>query len=390
MKLRLLPALLLASSTLLAAPAFAQESESECSVDADCPMDYSCQEIGAYACASPPPCLEDDLECQMSRDNEPDCNSGVIMGCVAPPPAQCDPSAGASACGAGLTCLTYTYEQCSGGGYTGVDGGPVTCTVDPEGNESCTEPEPDGPIEEPMCSTESESYCVPEYFAPCQVDADCGGGFSCVDEPAQCDVLCTDIAPAPCAEGEECPEPTSNCTETCDDAPGEKYCELQKVECVSDMDCAGDLKCQQIETYDVPPSVCQAGGSTDPDGGDSDDEDERMGCEEPEPVVPTVENYCLPENWERWIGADGGAQGGGVDYDEAVADSTGREGGGENGSGDWKLVDKQAPEAPAQNEDGSTEEKAGGCQSARGGSPVGGLGLLAALGMMLGLRRRKK
>lgn len=390
MKLRLLPALLLASSTLIAAPAFAQDLDSECTVDADCPMDYSCQEIGAYACASPPPCLEGDVECEMERANEPDCESGVIMGCVAPPPEQCDPSADESACGAGLTCLTYTYEQCSGGGY---DGGPVTCTVDPDGNEECGAPTPGEPIEEPSCTTESESYCVPDYFAPCQVDADCGGGFSCVDEPDDCYSVCsagggTDIS---CAEGEECPtEPAPDCMEVCEDASGDKYCELQQVECTSDADCAGDLTCQQIESYESqPPVLCGGGAPDEPGMGGSDMGDDEPDCGEPEPVVPVTQNYCLPVGWERWVGADG-PQGGGADYDEAVAEVTGREGD-DNGSGDWKLIDKQAPEAPQQDGgEASGEEADGGCQSAKGGSPAGGLGLLAALGMMLGLRRRKQ
>ncbi len=400
MKLHLLPALLLAGSTLIAAPAFAQDFDSECSVDADCPMDYTCEEVGGYACASPPPCPEGDTECQMKRDSEPACESGVIMGCVAPPPEQCDPSAGAAACDAGLTCLTYTYEQCSGGDAPHVDG---TCTVDPDGNESCEAPTPGEPE---SCTTESESYCVPDYFAPCQVDADCGGGFRCIDEPQDCYTVCSGGGNTGvlCPEGEECTEPeepVGSCTEMCDAPSGEKYCELQQVECTSDSDCAGDLKCQEVEIYEAAPApACAGGGSTDPVEPGGDDEGTGSGedsegttepdCPEPEPVTPTVENYCLPENWERWVGE--GHSGGGVDYDSNVAESTGREEGqGGSSNGDWKLVDKQpaAPGATPEDDSSDDGETSGGCQSAQGSSPAGGLGLLAALGMMLGLRRRK-
>lgn len=388
MKRQILSALFFSSASLLTlSPAFAQGVEGECMVDADCPSSYTCEEIGGYDCAVP--ACAPDMECPPVED----CESGVIMGCVAPPPAQCDPAA-ANACDDGLVCVTYTFEQCSGGGS--VDPG-VPCSVDPDGNTDC--PDYEGmPVEEPSCVSESESYCVPPYFAPCQADADCGAGFSCVAQEI-CDVACSGSVGAPdgpvtCVVDEDgnerCSEPTpADCVETC--APSDhQYCKLNEVTCETDADCGAGLSCEDVSAYigatptpDVPPC--------DPDEGD---------CAEIEPqpeTQPVPVNYCLPPNWERWVGYDGYGYPGGegvADYDTAVPGSPESAGGnGSNDGGTWTIVDKQAPtrnNADGDSNDVTAEPAAGGCQTAPGSAPGGaGLGLLAALGMMLGLRRRR-
>ena len=392
MKIKLLPALLLSMSTLVAAPAFAQSMEGECSADADCPMDYTCEEIGAYACASPPPCAEGDEEC-MQEEVEP-CESGVIMVCVAPPPEQCDPDA-ADACGEGLECVTYTYEQCSGGRPDVA----VSCSVTPDGEEECEESPGSGePAEEPSCITESESYCVPQYFAPCEEDLDCGAGFRCVDEPAPCYETCS------AGGGVDGADMEPSCEETCEDSSGRKYCELIEVECSSDADCAEGLGCVTFEEAYATPDCAEplpvdedvdggSGSGEDPDDGGEPDDEPVDHCGDSEPVEVESKSYCVPPEWDRWVDSPT-SPGEYVDYDEGVSEAAGRgsEAGGSNGEDDWTLVDKQGPSAEldGSGSGGEVEGESGGCQTTGSGAPAEGLGLLAALGMMLGLRRRKK
>ena len=344
---RSLPALLLcAASSLFALPALAEPiviDDTECSVDADCENGLSCEIVSEYVqgCPPAPACADDDEDCDDTHDCNP--NHTQVMGCVPPPPAQCDPTQSASTCASGLICLTYTYEQCS------VSSMPVCDTDDP----SC-DPNAE-PVDPPECLTESESYCVPPYFGSCAQDSDCGAGFSCVDEPEFCTTLCTDTEP-----------PT--CTESCEPSSQEKYCELQEVSCASDADCAGELTC---ETFEEPVPLC---AQMPPEDGSE--------CNEDSPS--NTYSYCVPPNWDYW----GDNQGGRVEYDEQVLGSSGR---GDNEQGEWTVIDKQAAQAPSSG-DANAEADAGGCQVAHpaGSLPASGLGLLAALGMMFGLRRRKK
>lgn len=389
MKKQLLGALVMAGTSLMiSSVAFAQDSE--CMTDADCPMDYTCEEVGAYDCAEPPPCPGDGSECP-SGDEEPVCESGVIMACVPPPPEQCDPSLGANACGDGLTCVSYTFESCSGGGAvpiegddssTGSEGGAddERCVDGPDG----TRCEGDGePGEDVSCMTETESYCVPPYFAPCEVDADCGPGFTCEAEE-----VCSSCAvEATCTVDEDgnevCEESPSECEPSCE-ATGTNYCQLVETTCESDADCATGMVCETFGAEDIgAPAICEV------------DEDGNEMCEDapaPEPV-----SLCLPADWERWVGGYG-AQPGSDDvaaggYDEAIAEASGRD------EESWDLVDTAAPGQNGEDDGGAggdadgdeeeEEEDQGGCQSA-GGNGGTGLGLLAALGMMFGLRRRKR
>jgi MYXO-CTERM domain-containing protein len=378
--------LLTSACLLIATPAFADSGE--CTVDADCSNGYTCEEIGAETC--PAIACPEGEECE-----QPECDSQVIMGCVPPPPEQCDPAQGASACGGGLVCVTYTFEACSGGGSTGGSGSVGGGTVEPGGDgtdsgnsmtgsdmgsddggegsgDGMDEPAPD---DEPdySCMTEQESYCVPPYLAPCQADADCGGGFTC-----EADEICTDCAVGVTCSVDEngnevCEEEPTDCESTCEPS-GTKYCQLQEVSCTADSDCAQGLICETFE-YGGGAAPCYVDemGNTD--------------CPEPEPAES--ESFCVPADWERWVGGYGHeeASGGGADYNDAVTNAGGR--GEEDG---WSLVDAEvSQDADGNAQDGDDiDADAGGCQSTGKSGNGLGFGLLAALGMMLGLRRRKK
>ena len=377
--------LLTGACMLFTAPAFAQSDE--CTTDADCSNGYTCEEIGAETCPA--------IACAPGEECEqPDCDSQVIMGCVPPPPEQCDPAQGSMACGGGLVCVTYTFEACSGGGSSvgggsvepGGDGGGEPPSMGSgedgmTGSDMGSDDEDNGgreggPDDEPNyeCMTEQESYCVPPYLAPCQADADCGAGFTC-----EADVICEPCAvSATCMIDENgnevCEEEPTDCESSCEPS-GTSYCQIQEVMCDSDADCAQGFICESF------------GGGEDVGAPCYTDEMGNTNCEEPEPSTP--ESYCLPADWERWVGGyGGGAEEGGVDYDSAVTNAGGR---GEDDG--WNLVDAEVSQESGTNADGDAngeEADAGGCQSAGQSGNGMGLGLLAALGMMLGLRRRKK
>lgn len=441
MKKKMLVSLLAGALMLTSATAFAQDGE--CTTDDECQAGWTCEEVGGYTCSSPacPP----GEEC---GEPEP-CESGVIMGCVPPPPEACDPAA-AEPCADGLVCVTETHEECDA-----VAEPQPACTVDPDGNETCDEHGGDGePHDEPSCETVSESICLPPFLAACDVDADCGDGFTCQSEES-CYSSCEDVDIAPCAEGEACDEPSEPiCEEVCE--PGENYCELIEVECELDADCEGGFVCADVSAYigggghpepseppmtcvvdqdgnevcDTPEEtcsvdsegneVCSGGGSDEGDGstgsdssdgsdstdGDSEDEpgsepvcssdpDGNEVCEDiPVDEEPEPHMFCLPPDWERWVGHELGsdhASGGeesdepmnsdGQNTDEPVDPEPGDE---DNDSGAGAPGDDNE-------QDGSGDEAtAAGCQSTGDSSPAGGLGLLAALGMMFGLRRRRR
>ena len=259
--------------------------QGECSADADCPTGFTCEaeEIGVCsACADGEMC-------------EPSCTTEVYSYCSPPPPTPC---AADSDCGEGDVCVSYTYETCGD-----IAIGAPTCAAD----EPCPEPIMPEPME---CESITEAYCVPKYFAPCQVDADCGGGFTC-EQSEICG--CSGGAPDdPSLPDMGSTEPDCSCAPS-----GDSYCRLIEVECATDADCASGLTCQDGygETSVVDPDD---GSGTDP-----------MPSPDPAPAV----SYCAPVGYGYWGGPAGNdviANEAGVTSDAELA-SADRISWGENG-----------------------------------------------------------
>ena len=323
--------------TMASAPAFAQENE--CEADSDCPDDFICETISWGAC---PGCSPDpDEDC-------PPCESGEQNVCVPPPPQECDAD---NPCSGDDVCVTYTFETCSGGGAV-----PVSPDCDPD-DASC--PPPDDREDTPDaidCESADESYCVPPYLAPCSQDSDCGAGFTC-EAVEVCGCSSGGSTGEPGSDEEPDVEPDCSCEVLAD----ENYCQLIEVECDSDADCAGDLKCQ--ESYEVAVDIACV-----PD----------EPCPEPEPVE--VASYCAPDDYAYYGGRDEG----GVAYADAVAEASGNDGG--------TVTSSQREEFfPV---DGNTDRgdsdkgEPGGCTTASG-SDASATGLLFLLGFA-GLRRRRR
>ena len=196
---------LMAFVIALALPAGAVAAE--CSVDADCPVGFACQEVTSTCASSCTPCA-----CACSS-GDAGCEPCDCPPCV---PEACEPivthecvfspkSCTADAeCGEGFACKPV--EVCSGGGSScacttcacpacadGMECEPCDCADVPVCE--CPEPEP------ASCKVEG-SWCQVQVIE-CAADADCPEGFKCESGGGN-DCACTCACP-PCADGMECP-----------------------------------------------------------------------------------------------------------------------------------------------------------------------------------------
>ena len=350
-------------SVTFATSAFA---ESECTTNADCEGGWECEEIGGYE------------TCSATTDGEePVCESTSEFACVPPPPPMCDPAQSSSDCGGDDVCVTFTYESCTSTGGGSVDPSNGDGSTGSGGDDEpprCDTGEPDGgdgercdggdPSDETSCDEQTESYCVPPYIAPCSADADCGSGFTCEDVVV-CEPCAVDVGTPGGPDGEGSDGGDDSCESSC--APtGQKYCAIVEVECTSDADCGEGFEC---ELYDAPIATDCA---VDPDGGDED-------CVSEEPEATS--GYCAPEGWGYW--------GGGYDEDGGTSGGAPNAPGGQG----WDLSDAEAARAGDADagQDDDSDGSTSGCTTTRSAAPVGGgLGLLAMLLGLVGVRTRRR
>lgn len=250
-------------------------SEGECTVNADCPANFTCETDNFASC---PPCAGEGSVCDP-------CESDSYSYCMPPPPTQC---AADSDCDGSDICVSYTYEACSGGGS--VD---IACAED----EPCELP----PMDAPTCESQTEAYCVPRYVAPCQAASDCGPGFTC--EAAE---LCS-CSSGGSMGGDGGSEPSPDQEPDCACEPsGEQYCQVVVVECQTDTDCAQDLECISGPSYETPVAV---GSGSDNDVSPEPDSDQA--------------SYCLPPGYGYWgstSGSDAVAQASGANGTLSTSD----------------------------------------------------------------------
>lgn len=330
--------------------------EEGCTTNADCGEGFECIVESGEACSSAP-CAPGE-----ACDEEPVCEPYEYSYCA----YDLQECATDTDCTDGFVCYSYSYESCVGND--------LPCASEGE----CPEPEP------AVCETIEEAYCVPPYVAPCEVDADCGDGFACV-EAQSCG--CggsggTDAPPVPGEDGgssgssdgsegepgdagtpdepgdRDVPEDDCGC-----EPAGEFYCEPQVVECATDSDCPAEWTCSEMG---VAPAPCYY----------DEDTDETV-CDE-----PTDEGtlYCMPPDWGFWGGGAGSPDGG---YEDSLAEATG----GEPRSTDDAEGGGGTPEPePNGADDGTAEEKAGcSAASAAGLAPAFGM-----FGLVAFFRRRRK
>jgi MYXO-CTERM domain-containing protein len=230
---------LLALFAATAAVLAAGTAHADCLSDADCPQGLVCQEMGTAGC---PPCA-------IGEPCDDPCTPETISEC-APGPCTTDAD-----CGAGLRCLSLTYEQC-------------VAQADCAPDVPCPEPA------DPVCETTTVSVCAPPYLLPCQSDADCGAGFTCVVSET-------------CA----CAGSDGTTTPTDDPVPPDCTCEP-----------TGEMACQPVEITCTDDSVCPTGWACATGGDDVpctyDPQTGQTICEEdPTPSA----GQCQPPYW-GWAG----------------------------------------------------------------------------------------
>jgi MYXO-CTERM domain-containing protein len=156
-----LTALLLAAS-----PARAQE----CKTAADCGKGFTCTlvTVEPVTATKVAPCPAGAV-CPVVDPVPPDADAGTLPAPVdagTTTSGYCSPAPCTTAadCGAGMVCHTETYQECTGGGAPAC---PPNMQCDPL------------PSTLPSCTPKSVSACAYKWQLPCNVDTDCGDGFTC-------------------------------------------------------------------------------------------------------------------------------------------------------------------------------------------------------------------
>ncbi|MFI5308573.1 MAG: hypothetical protein ACHQ53_14535, partial [Polyangiales bacterium] len=217
-----------------------------CATDADCMKGFACTVVGGTACAG--------VACPSGQacPPSPPCTSTDIKECR-PGPCTMD-----SDCVTGMVCLASTTMDC-----------PPAAQIDCPPNAFCAQPLPQ------PCVAKTEHNCVPRYLAPCKVDADCGAGFTCVQDATTCTSPMVSL-PAPGAAGSAAPAPVPPSDPSCaQQGPSTFSCEAQQIACSASTDCPQGWSCGDSPTATVcstPPTdpsvpAPQPGGASGGCGG---------------------------------------------------------------------------------------------------------------------------
>ena len=302
--------------------AFAGDAAAQqCQVDADCGAGYECEVFSSTRCAG--------VACAPGQTcPEPVCETIDYGRCVN---AACDADAD---CPAPMLCHAETERECDA-----VEDRPTCAPGVP-----C---EPAPPPAKPTCTERTVTSCRQPYELPCTADADCGGGFRCIEEVSHwCNgsVAVSPRAPIDVADGGAAlpapPDLDPPEKPECGTTPTGRFsCQLQVVPCDADADCPAGLAC-----LDNPSGVsCSGGGPmssgrdagaarpagdlpTEPGTAPGGDADPIEAAPLPtQPIAPPVcetipavpAKQCRPRHWgEAASGGQTGSRGDAVDETE--------------------------------------------------------------------------
>jgi hypothetical protein len=276
---------LLALTLALTLPALSltEAMAQECTQDADCESGDICQLSGAVGACS----VDDQGTVTCDEPAEP-----AVGFCYTPPPS----------CMSDAECGPFT--EC----VFAEDDTSYSTELDCVADMTCP---PDEEPAAPEESAPSEGVCAPKQTS-CEADSDCPSSFHC--ETYTYEVGC--VAPAaPCAEGEECPEPAPvECDEM--EAVTQGVCLPNEIECDSDAACPADWRCVELEEVS-----CSSGGSVGSSGSseggapEADPVERPAGGAEAEALPPIddtscvseARSLCVPSGWESGVGFGAGA-----------------------------------------------------------------------------------
>ncbi len=317
-----------------------------CGAGPACAVGFECTVVAASGCASTPPCAAG-ASCPAP---EP-CVDTQEMGCT---PAHCTVDA---ECAPGMVCHAWT-EPCA-----------VTdCACAPDvPNCNCG-----GPT---TCQGNTISMCTPRYLLPCQAASDCGDGFTCEE-------LMTGGCAASGSAGGATPNPGNNGaapsppdgtagtasvppTDPCGPQvpSGVSQCVAKQVDCTSAAQCPAGWSCI---TENVPVSAPAPACIGDNCASD------------PVPTPMPVTSVCVPP----YYGVD--SSGGLAVPATPTTQGTGTKGG-TGSAGSSPTGNNGTPEASG---DASSHESSA-CQIGHAPASTGALSLLAMLGALVGLTRRR-
>jgi hypothetical protein len=327
--LRFLPTCFASAVLLLAtvapAPAHALQT---CVVSADCAHGFECTVVGTSGCAAAP--CEPGTECLPAP-----CEVRVEMACT---PVHCRSDAD---CSPDMVCHEF----------------PQRCAVT---DCACPPDAVDCGCGVAACDPQAEMLCTPRHALPCVAAADCGAGFSC-EEQLACSCAGSDGGATPTPKGAlppdgagAAPAPPSDDVPECSCEPtGERACVPQQIACAEGTNaCPAGWSCSEVPSAAAP--ECRG-------------ED----CPVNDPAVFET-RFCHPD----YATGQGTTSGGPT----SVPASPG---------GVTKGESDDAAEAPPNAASADASNESAACQMGRAPASSGAFTLLALLGALVGLKRRR-
>jgi hypothetical protein len=328
-----------------------------CGAGPACAYGFECAEVGASSCAPSAPCPAGQ-ECPAVDP----CVTTVEYGCV---PSHCADDA---QCAPGMVCHAWT-EPCASSG--------CACASDTP-NCDCGAPT--------VCDPQTVSVCTPKYDLPCQVAADCGTGFTC-EEAQSCGCSAggsatppmmgsggsssAGAAPAPAAGG-PASDPLPIDPPDCSCQPsGQMQCVPMQVMCATDAQCPAGWSCQAEAVTNTAAPACAPG----------------MNCPTPPAPAPSG-SWCVPPYY-------GASSGGDLQVPSTPTTGTGTSGPGtptKGGPGTAGTTSTGTPNegTPTPGSTGEAEShESSACAMGHAPASSGALALLAMLGALFGLKRRR-
>ncbi|RYZ06487.1 MAG: hypothetical protein EOO73_16065 [Myxococcales bacterium] len=336
---RFLPAAFAAPTVLLlssfAHALAAPEPSAGCGDGPGCGFGFECSVVATSGCAPTPACAEG-ASCP---EPEP-CIETSSYGCT---PAHCQVD---TDCASDMVC----HERTEGCAVT-------DCACAPGEKCDCGDPAP--------CETKTISTCTPRYLLPCEAAADCGAGFNC-EETQSCGCSGSGGSEVPPSSGSgAAPLPPSEGGAPADAAPlppdcsceptGVKQCIPQEIGCENEAGCPAGWTCEAGDVASAP--AC---------AGD--------GCAALPAPMPST-STCRPPYY-----------GGGVGEDDSGPTTPVRGDDGKGTPNDGSPT-SGAPEASSGSGEGN---ESSACQFGPASTSRGAVSLLAVLGALFGVARRRR